>query len=151
MSVGQSPVDSRLVTRYYLVRVLPGKFSNMVRVLMVGFHDVLVENPLNTPDYHVRLVTLCLLICISIGLTWRHCTVTVNGSSTPSLVVVLPGLVPTAGFMLFQTCPGMLWTITWRWVSYGGARSSGVRFGRGRPGLYGSPACLAPRRFIGGT
>ena len=28
---------------------------------------------------------------------------------------------------------GMLWTITWSWVSYGGAWSSGVRFGRGPP------------------
>ena len=58
---------------------------------------------------------------------------TVNGSLTVSLVAVMPGLVPTVGFMLFPTCPGMLWTITWSWLSYGGARSSGVRFGRGQP------------------
>ena len=38
----------------------------------------------------------------------RHCAVTVNGSLTASLVAVEPGLVPTAGFMLFPTCPSML-------------------------------------------
>ena len=46
------------------VRVLPGKFSNTVRVLVldvnvapVGFHDVLVANLSNTPVYHVKPVS----------------------------------------------------------------------------------------------
>ena len=48
-----------------VVRVLPGEFSNTVRVYVpdaaaapVELHDVLVENLSNTPDYHVKLVRL---------------------------------------------------------------------------------------------
>ena len=44
--------------------MLPGCFVNTVRVLVpddcadpVGFHDVLVENLSDTPDYHVRPVS----------------------------------------------------------------------------------------------
>ena len=47
-----------------VARVLPGDFSNKVRLLVpdatatpVGFHDVMIENLLNTPDYHARLVS----------------------------------------------------------------------------------------------
>ena len=50
--------------RELAVRVLPGDFSNTVRVLVpdatatpVGFHYVLIENMSNTPDYHARLVS----------------------------------------------------------------------------------------------
>ena len=48
-------------TRAPVGRVLPGEFSNTIRVLVldmnaapVGVHDVLVENLSNTPDYHVQ-------------------------------------------------------------------------------------------------
>ena len=51
-------------SRELVVRVLPGEFSNTVRMLVpdvnaepVGFHDVLVDNLLNTPDYHVNPVS----------------------------------------------------------------------------------------------
>ena len=42
-----------------VVRVLPGDFSNTVRVLVpdARFHDVLIENLSNAPDYHARLVS----------------------------------------------------------------------------------------------
>ena len=50
--------------RALVVQVLPGEFSNTVQVLVpdvnaaaVGFHDVLVENLSNTPDYHVKPVS----------------------------------------------------------------------------------------------
>ena len=44
--------------------VLPGDFSNMVCVLVpdgnaesMGFHDVLIQNLSNTPNYHVKPVS----------------------------------------------------------------------------------------------
>ena len=47
-----------------VVQVLAANFSNTVRVLvpyatatLVGFHDVLIENLSNTPDYHARLLS----------------------------------------------------------------------------------------------
>ena len=47
-----------------VVWVLPGDFSNMVRVLvpdatatLVGFHDVMIENISSTPDYRTRMVS----------------------------------------------------------------------------------------------
>ena len=48
-----------------------------------------------------------------------------------SLVAFAPGFVPIAGFMLLPTSPGILWTFAWSWVNYGGALSSGARYGRG--------------------
>ena len=50
-----------------------------------------------------------------------------------SLVVVALGLVPIVGFMLLPTCPGILWTFTESWVSYGGALLSDARYARGQP------------------
>ena len=45
--------------RELVIWVLPGEFSNSVRVLvpdatLVGFHNVLVENLSNTPAYHAK-------------------------------------------------------------------------------------------------
>ena len=44
--------------------MLPGNFSNTVRVLVpdatatpVGFHDIMIENLSNTPDRHARLLS----------------------------------------------------------------------------------------------
>ena len=57
----------------------------------------------------------------------------VNGSLIVSLMVVEPGLAPIVEHMCSPICPVILWTITWSWVSSDGARSSGVRSGRGPP------------------
>ena len=50
------------------------------------------------------------------------CGESVNRNLTVNLVAVAPGLVPIAGLILLPTCPGILWTFTWSWGSYGGAQ-----------------------------
>ena len=68
-----------------------------------------------------------------------------------SLVAVTPGTVPTLRLMSMPAWPDIwtmdygpdngLWAFTCRWASYGGAQSSGARYGRDHPGIYGSPSC----------
>ena len=101
-----------------MVWVLPGDFSNTVRVLVpdatatpVGFHDVMIENLSNTPDYRSRLVsardiTSLRRRCIGVRLRWRRCVVPVNGSMIVNLVEVEPVLAsmcsPCALHVLFN-------------------------------------------------